>query len=186
MNRFSVRDTPLLGLKIVNRTRIGDERGFLSRCFCKSELLGAGWRKPVAQANMTRTQLRGAVRGLHYQRPPHAEMKLVTCIRGVVWDVALDLRKESPTFLHWHAEELSEENGLALLIPEGFAHGFQTLCEGVEMLYFHSASHQPEAEAGLSPIDPRLGIRWPEEITLLSDRDQSHPLLSETFSGIEL
>jgi dTDP-4-dehydrorhamnose 3,5-epimerase len=186
MNRLSVKETPLPGLKIVDRSRIGDGRGFLARCFCSSELLSAGWRKPVAQANVTRTQLRGTVRGLHYQRPPHAEMKLVSCLRGAVWDVALDLRKGSPTFLRWHAEELSEENERALLIPDGFAHGFQTLCEGAEMLYFHSAAHHPEAEAGFSPLDPRLGIPWPEAITLLSERDQSHPLLSATFAGVEL
>lgn len=186
MNRLLVKETPLTGLKIVERSRIGDERGFLARCFCSSELLSAGWRKPVAQANLTRTERQGTVRGLHYQVPPHAEMKLVACLRGAVWDVAIDLRKGSSTFLQWHAEELSEENGRALLIPEGFAHGFQTLCGGVEMLYFHSAAHHPESEAGLSPLDPGFAIPWPEEIIVLSDRDRFHPPLSETFAGVDL
>ena len=186
MNKLEVRETPLPGLKIVDRLRIGDERGFLQRCFCSSELSSVGWRKPVAQANVTRTELRGTVRGLHYQHQPHAEMKLVSCLSGTVWDVALDLRKGSPTFLRWHAEELSEENGRALLIPEGFAHGFQSLCDGVEMLYFHSAAHHAESEGGVSPLDPQLGITWPEKITLLSDRDKTHPFLSETFAGVDL
>ena len=103
-----------------------------------------------------------------------------------MWDVALDLRKGSPTFLRCHAEELSEENGRALLIPEGFAHGFQSLCDGVEMLYFHSAAYHAQSEGGVSPLDPQLRITWPEEITLLSDRDKTHPFLSETFAGVDL
>ena len=118
MNRFTAIDLPLSGLKRVERQNLGDARGFLSRLFCADELAAAGWRKPVAQINQTVTTRRGAVRGMHFQRPPHAEMKLVTCLRGAIFDVAVDLRKGSPTFLRWHAEELSSENRRALLIPE--------------------------------------------------------------------
>jgi dTDP-4-dehydrorhamnose 3,5-epimerase len=185
MNRFDIRDLPLAGLKLVRRLPRGDDRGSLTRMFCADELQTI-WSEPIAQINHTCTAKRGAVRGLHYQHPPHCEKKLVSCLRGEVWDVAVDLRAGSPTFLHWHAERLSPQTAIAMLIPEGFAHGFQTLCDGVEMLYFHSAAHHPEAEAGFSPLDSRLGIPWPEKITVLSDRDKSHPLLSETFAGVEL
>ena len=111
MSRLQIEDTPLAGLKRVRRARLGDARGFLARLFCADELRAAGWSAPLAQVNHTRTLQRGSVRGLHFQRAPHAEKKLVQCLRGEVWDVALDLRRGSPTFLQWHAETLSGENG---------------------------------------------------------------------------
>src|SRR5690554_6695588 len=107
MSRFTVTNLPLAGLKRVQRQRLGDNRGFLARLFCAEELAAAGWTQPIAQINHTFTAKQGTVRGMHFQRPPHAEMKLVSCIRGEVWDVAVDLRVGSPTFLHWHAERLS-------------------------------------------------------------------------------
>ena len=125
MKRLAIADLPLAGLKRIERQRLGDARGFLSRLFCAEELAAAGWSKPIAQINQTFTAKRGTVRGLHFQYPPHAEMKLVSCLRGEVWDVAVDVRAGSKTFLRWHAERLSADNGCALLIPEGFAHGFQ-------------------------------------------------------------
>jgi dTDP-4-dehydrorhamnose 3,5-epimerase len=125
---------------------------------------------------------------MHWQRPPHAEAKLVSCLRGQVWDVAVDVRPGSPTFLRWHAERLSADNGQALLIPPGFAHGFQALSDDVELLYCHSAAHAPQTEAGLHPQDERLGIAWPLPITKLSARDAGHPRLggasTETFTGV--
>ena len=119
MSRFTISDLSLAGLKLITRQRLGDSRGFLSRLFCAEELAAAGWVKPVAQINHTYTAIRGTLRGMHFQRPPHAEMKLVSCLRGEVWDVAVDVRPGSPTFLCWHAERLSANNGQALLIPEG-------------------------------------------------------------------
>jgi dTDP-4-dehydrorhamnose 3,5-epimerase len=113
-------------------------------------------------------------------------MKQVSCIRGKVWDVAVDLRAGSPSFLHWHAEELSADNYRALLIPEGFAHGFQALTDEVELLYCHSATYHPEAEAGLNPQDSTLAINWPLEITELSSRDAHHPMIDQNFSGLAL
>ncbi len=184
MSRFIVTALPLAGLKRIERQRLGDSRGFLSRLFCVEELAAAGWFKPIAQINHTYTARRGTVRGLHYQRPPHAEMKLVTCIRGEVWDIAVDLQTGSPTFLHWHAEVLSAENYRAMLIPEGFAHGFQALTDDVELLYLHSAVHSPDAEAALNAQDPRLAITWPLEIAELSLRDSKHPLIASTFEGV--
>ncbi|MDM7947594.1 MAG: dTDP-4-dehydrorhamnose 3,5-epimerase [Oceanibaculum nanhaiense] len=186
MGRFTVHDLPLAGLKLVERQRLGDHRGFLARLFCAEELAEAGWLSPIAQINHTMTAHKGTVRGLHFQHPPQAERKLVSCIRGEVWDVAVDLRADSPSFLAWHAERLSAENGRALLIPEGFAHGFQALTDEAELLYCHSAAYAPGAEAGLNPVDPVLAIAWPLEIAEMSERDRAHPLIGTGFVGVRL
>ena len=184
MSRFTLSDLPLAGLKLVERQRFGDSRGFLSRLFCAEELAAAGWQKSIAQVNYSHTSTCGTVRGMHFQLPPYAEMKLVSCLRGKVWDVAVDLRADSSTFLHWHAEELSAENNRALLIPEGFAHGFQALTDDAELLYCHSAAYRVESEAGLNPTDPELAIDWPLEIAELSDRDAQLPMVNRKFSGV--
>ena len=186
MSRLEISDTTLAGLKQVRRQHLGDARGFLSRLFCADELAAAGWRRPIAQVNHTFTARQGTVRGLHFQHAPHAETKLVTCLRGEVWDVAVDLRQGSPSFLRWHALRLSAENGLALLIPAGFAHGFQSLTEDVEMLYFHDAAHAAQSEGGLNPTDERLSLDWPLPIAELSVRDQAHAALTDDFKGVHL
>lgn len=186
MSRFRITETPIAGLKIVERSRQSDERGYFSRVFCSEDLREAGWNKPIAQVNQTRTSRLGAVRGLHYQSPPHAEMKLVNCIRGMVFDVAVDLRRHSPTFLKWFGTELSPDNGRALLIPEGLAHGFQVLAADSELMYFHSAPYQAASEAAVHVEDPRVGINWPRPIAELSARDSAHPPLSPSFDGIAL
>lgn len=186
MSRFAITDLPLNGLKLVERQLLGDSRGFLVRLFCSEELGAAGWHKPIAQINHTYTARRGTVRGMHFQHPPQPEMKLVSCIRGKVWDVAVDVRAGSKTFLHWHAEELSADNRRALLIPEGFAHGFQALSDDVELLYCHSAAYSADAEAGLNARDAELAINWPLEIAGLSDRDAQHPMLGRQFAGVVL
>jgi dTDP-4-dehydrorhamnose 3,5-epimerase len=184
MSRFQFIDTPLAGLKIVERSRRSDERGFFSRMFCAEELRAAGWSKPIAQINQTLTHRQGAVRGMHFQFPPHAEMKLVNCIRGEVWDVAVDLRRDSPTFLKWFGVRLSAQNGHALLIPEGFAHGFQALAADCELIYFHSCAYHAASEGAVHPEEPRLAIQWPQSIAELSARDRAHPMLSQAFQGI--
>lgn len=184
MSRFTVSDTPLRGLKQVQRQRLGDSRGSLSRLFCAEELSGAGWVGPIAQINHTVTTRAGTVRGMHFQRPPHAEIKLVSCLRGEVLDVAVDLRTGSPTFLQWHAVRLSAENNLALLIPHGFAHGFQSLTDNVELLYCHSAAYAATAESGLNPMDERLAIAWPLPVTEMSVRDAQHALIGASFTGV--
>ena len=184
MKRLEVDDTPIAGLKRVQRVRLADERGFLARLFCADELRDAGWDAPVAQINHTCTAQRGSIRGLHFQHPPKAEKKLVHCLRGEVWDVAVDLRRGSPTFLCWHAERLSAENGVALLIPEGFAHGFQTLDDDVEMLYVHSVAYSADEEGGVHPRDARLAIDWPMPIERLSPRDEAHSPLAADFTGL--
>ncbi len=186
MDRFTTHETSVTGLTVVKRRPIIDSRGFFVRLFCGEELLSAGWRLPIVQVNHTFTRKRGTVRGLHFQKPPYTEMKMVSCIRGAVWDVNVDLRAGSPTFLQWHAEELSESNSHALIISEGFAHGFQTLTDDCELIYFHNAAYVAENEGALNAIDPRLRIRWPQPITEQSVRDKTHPMLSEDFRGLLL
>lgn len=169
--------TELEGLIVIRRRRAHDPRGYFERLFCSAELIRWTHGKPIAQVNHTLTVNPGAIRGLHYQQPPHAEIKFVQCLRGKVFDVAVDLRPDSPTFLHWHHEILCSNEPTALLIPEGFAHGFQTLSGHCEMLYFHTAAHHPESEAGLHPLDPELSIPWPLTVNGLSQRDASHAWL---------
>lgn len=186
MNRLVSTDLRLSGLKLIQRKNLGDSRGFLSRIFCNDELRLSGWLEPIAQINHTYTAHRGTVRGMHFQTNPYAEMKLVSCLRGEVWDVAVDMRDGSDTFLQWHAELLSAENQRALLIPKGFAHGFQSLSNDVELLYCHSAPFHAEAERGLHPKDSKLAIQWPISISELSLRDAQHVLLDDQFKGVVL
>ena len=185
-SRFDLIATPLAGLVVVQRQPMGDARGYLERMYCADALAAITAGKPIAQINRTLTAKPGVVRGMHFQRPPHAEIKLVSCLRGEVFDVAVDLRQDSPTFLHWHAELLSADNHRSLAIPEGFAHGFQTLTDNCELLYFHTAAYQPAAEDALNARDPRLAIAWPVAISELSPRDTAHPLLSANFKGVKL
>lgn len=186
MSQFSIFDTPIAGLKVIERKPISDSRGSLARIFCADLLKSAGWKKPIAQINQTATKKKGTVRGMHFQNAPHTEMKLVSCLQGEIWDVAVDLRKNSPTFLNWHAEKLSSENCRSLLIPEGFAHGFQTLSDDCDLLYLHTAPYVREAESGIRPSDPYLVIPWPLEIFEISVKDADHPLLNDKFMGIEI
>ncbi len=184
--RFTCIPLEIPGVVVVQRQYLGDARGGLSRVFCSDELAAVGWIWPILQINHTFTVRAGTVRGTHYQRPPHAEAKLVTCLRGRVWDVAVDLRAGSPTFLQWCARELSSDNFTALLIPPGCAHGFQALTDDVELLYLHSAAYAPDAEGGLCPTDPRLSIEWPLPIGEISARDAGRPLLDGSFAGLNI
>ncbi len=184
MSWFAIHATALAGLMVVDRQRREDSRGFFSRLFCAEALASIGFAGPVAQINHTRTQRRGAVRGMHFQHPPHAEVKFVSCLRGRVFDVAIDLRRGSPTFLGWQAEILSAENARSLLIPEGFAHGFQTLEDDCELLYLHSAPYAALAEGAVNASDPRIGIKWPLPFSERSERDAGHAALDAAFTGI--
>lgn len=186
MPRFEFIPTRLSDLKLVQRKAIEDHRGFLSRFYCADEFRLAGIIKPIAQINHTLTRKKGAVRGLHFQQSPHAEIKMVSCLRGEIWDVAVDLRRNSPTFLQWHGEVLSATNRKSLLIPEGYAHGFQALTEECELIYLHTVAYHPEAEGALNVSDPRLNIAWPLTIDDLSERDRSHPFVSPEYRGIVL
>lgn len=186
MTSFNILTTPIAGLKIVQRKRIEDSRGYLSRFYCADEFKTVGVHQRIAQINHTFTRSKGAVRGMHFQWPPHAEAKLVSCIQGEIFDVAVDLRKDSPTFLQWHGVVLSDANQCSLLIPEGFAHGFQTMTNDCVLIYLHTASYYSAAEGALNVCDPRLAINWPHEITEISERDRTHHMLSANFEGIKL
>ncbi|WP_295434379.1 dTDP-4-dehydrorhamnose 3,5-epimerase family protein [uncultured Thiodictyon sp.] len=185
MNRFTFTATPLQGLMLIQRHPIGDQRGYLERLFCSDELAALLAGRAVAQINHTLTAKQGTVRGLHFQHPPHAETKLVTCLKGEVFDVAVDLRRGSPTFLHWHGERLSADNHRTLVVPEGFAHGFQALTDDCELLYLHTTAYRADAEAALNALDPRLTIDWPLPIIERSARDQAHPWLDDGFLGLD-
>lgn len=185
-SRFDVNATSLADLSVLTRKHIDDRRGWFERMFCIEELQEVLGKRSVVQINRTLTQQKGSVRGMHFQHAPSAEMKFVSCLRGQVFDVAVDLRPGSATFLQWHAELLSADNLKVLVIPEGFAHGFQTLTDDCEMFYLHTAAYDPAAEGGLNPEDPALTIAWPLPMTKLSPRDASHPFIIGEFKGVRL
>lgn len=184
--RFELIETPMKGLHLIQRQLLGDSRGFLQRLFCAEDLQIFGWNHPVAQINHTLTRERGSVRGLHMQKAPHAEDKLITCLRGEVWDVAVDMRAGSPTFLQWHAVHLIAKQACSYLIPAGFAHGFQTLTDDVEMLYCHSQPYVPQSEVGIHVLDPRLAISWPLPFTVQSEKDAATAWLPDDFAGVSI
>jgi dTDP-4-dehydrorhamnose 3,5-epimerase len=183
--RLQFIPTLLSGLYSIKGKPIKDQRGFFNRLFCAEEISEIGLKKPIVQMNQTMTRKKGAIRGLHFQNTPYTETKIVTCIKGKVFDVAIDIRKNSPTFLKWHAEELSDSNNVSLYIPDGFAHGFQALTNDCELLYMHSEFYQSAAEDALNVLDPRLSIKWPLEITEISERDSKHPMIN-IFKGVEI
>ena len=181
---FLLMSTPLAGLMVVQREAHIDARGHFARLFCADELAACGWAYPMAQVNHSRTLGIGVVRGLHYQIAPHAEMKLVSCLHGAVWDVAVDLRKGSATYLQWHGQLLSADNQQAMLIPAGFAHGFQAQTEQADLLYCHSHAFCEQAQAALNALDPCLGLEWPLPIAARSQRDERVPYIDDSFEGI--
>jgi dTDP-4-dehydrorhamnose 3,5-epimerase len=177
-----VRRTPISGVFELLAQPFADHRGAFLNAFRAQELafMSSWGDRGIAQVNLSRTEAVGTIRGLHLQADPHSEAKLVRCLRGRVWDVAVDLRHDSATYGHWHAVELTPKQSNALLIPEGCAHGFQVLEAGSELLYLHSGSWEQEAETGVRWDDPQLGIAWPLPAADLSDRDRSLPWLGDT------
>lgn len=179
----------LAGAALIKAEPFRDHRGLFARFFCSRELARLLGPRQIVNVNFSRTHQVGAMRGMHFQFPPHQEMKLVRCMRGAVFDVCIDLRPDSPTYLHWHGETLSAADMNMLCLPEGFAHGFQALEPDSEVLYLHTAFYAPEAQGGLRFDDPAVGIEWPLEVTDISSRDASHPYLPrgrnplETMSG---
>lgn len=177
-----IEPTPIAGLWLLRTLPVADARGSLTRLYCADTLQQVAPGVRFVQTNHTLTHRRGCVRGLHVQRAPALDHKLVRCLRGAVYDVAADLRAGSPTFGQWFGIELHGD--LQLLIPPGVAHGFQTLRPGVEMLYQHSAAYAPQHEAGVRHDDPHLAICWPLAVSELSERDRSHPLLEHGFAPL--
>jgi dTDP-4-dehydrorhamnose 3,5-epimerase len=177
---------PLKGAFIAEPVIHQDERGMFYRFFCANEFSQIGLEKPWVQLNQSYTKSKGTLRGMHFQMPPHSEIKLVKCIRGKILDLIIDIRSGSPTFLQWNSIEISADNRRMVYIPEGFAHGFQTLTDDCELIYHHSTSYVRNAEGGIRWDDPLLKIAWPLSPINISERDQQHPLLTEQFKGIKL
>ncbi len=161
-----------------------DERGWFARYFCMDEFSQIGHTNEWLQMNHSCTYKKGSLRGMHYQLPPFGETKLVRCIAGSVYDVIIDIRKDSSTFMQWFGAELSLANKKMMYIPEGFAHGFQCLTDDCELLYHHTEYYKPNVEGGIKYNDAGVGIQWPLNVTVISERDKSHPYLSENFKGI--
>jgi len=178
--------TKIKDLYIIYPESFKDNRGNFYRIYCENELIEIGYNKKIVQMNQSQTKKKGSIRGMHFQYPPKAEIKFVKCLAGSVFDVAIDLRKNSNTFLQWHSEIISSENNKLMFIPEGFAHGFQTLEDNCEILYLHSEFYSAELESGIRYNDPKLNINWPLEVTEISRRDSEHKLIDDTFNGIKL
>lgn len=170
---------PLNGAFKVDLERRGDSRGFFARLFCREEFAAEGLQSAWSQCNVSHSTERGTLRGMHFQRPPKADAKLVKCMLGAVYDVIIDLRQQSPTFGAWTSLTLTADCGEMIYVPEGFAHGFQTLTDDAELLYFHSDNYSPEHEGGVHYCDPDVGIAWPLDVSNLSDRDKLLPPLNE-------
>ena len=171
--------TPLAKAYVLELERLEDDRGFFARSFCEKEFSEHGLNPRVVQCNVSYNLRRGTLRGLHYQAAPHEEAKLVRCTQGAIWDVIVDLRPGSTTYKRWHAEELSAHNRRALYVPEGFAHGFQTLTDDSELLYLMSEFFYADCARGLRWDDPAFGIPWPIGNPTMSPRDRGLPLLGQ-------
>lgn len=180
------RPLRLAGSWVVETDPFVDPRGMFARLFCLKELGEICDGRIIRQINLSRTISAGTIRGMHFQRPPCAEAKFVRCNRGEILDVIVDLRQGSSTFRQWHAEHLTGENMRMMYVPEGFAHGFQTLSDDVEMIYLHTAAYCAESESGVRFDDPLIDIKWPMAVREISDRDRNHALLMETFEGLTL
>jgi len=183
---MKIHSTPIADLVIAESQAFKDERGAFIRLFCEQELSSVIGHRKIVQINHSCTEDVGSVRGLHFQWAPHAEMKLVRCLKGKVWDVAVDLRPHSSSYKRWYAQELSPQNALMMVIPEGFAHGFQVLESRSELLYLHTAFYKLKSEGGVRYDDPELGINWPLPVTDISRRDSSHSYIDSSFKGIVL
>lgn len=174
-----IENTRINGIKVITPEPFCDERGFFSRIFCQKEMSCIKENLVIEQINNSFTKKKGTIRGLHFQYPPHAEIKIVKCIKGTIFDVGVDLRKNSPTYLQWHGEVLSAENQKMLVIPEGFAHGFQTLEDDSEIIYFNTKFYCKESEGAVRYDDTKINIQWPEKVTVVSEKDLSNPYVDE-------
>lgn len=185
MNRFNFTKTDLDGVYVIGPKPIRDERGYFERYFCENDFKEIGFDKKIVQINHSKTIGKGSIRGIHYQTPPFCETKIVRCLKGAIYDVAVDLRKDSPTFLQYFGVELSEENNKYLLLPDGFGHVFQTLSEEAEILYLVTAPFMLSADSSLNALDKKINIDWPLEVGIMSEKDKNAPF-SDGFKGVEL
>ncbi len=173
MRRLRVERTNLEPVKIINRTLMEDNRGFFDRLFCNKELKKILKNKPIKQINHSFTKKKGTLRGLHYQKNPYKEAKIITCLKGKVFDVAVDIRKDSKTYLKKTVNELSDQNNKSIYIPEGFAHGFQAMKDNCILVYFHTEFYNIKSSGYVNPLDPKLDINWPLAISIISDIDKN-------------
>ncbi len=172
-----IHPLPLSDAALIKTAAVGDHRGAFARLFCLKELSSVIGARQIVNVNHSYTNRAGVVRGLHFQYDPHQEMKFVRCMSGAVYDVIVDIRKDSPTYLHWHSQVLDSKNMDMICVPEGFAHGFQSLEDASEVIYLSTAFYASDAEGGVRFDDPALNIRWPMEVTGISDKDAAHPLI---------
>jgi len=178
-------ETPIAGAYLIDVRRIGDERGFFGRLWCQKEMAAMGLATHICQSNIGVSTSAGTLRGLHFQKPPHQEVKIIRCPRGAVYDVIVDLRPESPSYLRWYAAELTAENARMLYIPEGCATGYQTLVDDSEICYHTTKFYHPESASGVRYNDPAFAIDWPLEITAISENDKNWPDYQPTTEGQE-
>ena len=178
--------TSLRGAVLIELEKRGDDRGFFARYFCEHEFAAAGLESRYVQINNSLSAKKGTLRGLHYQLPPSAEVKVVRCVRGALWDVIIDLRPDSPSYKKWFGAELSAENRLMMYVPRGFAHAILTLTDEAEAIYLVSDSYAPEKERGLRWDDTAFGIEWPIEPTEISPKDAKWPSFDAAFHSVEL
>jgi dTDP-4-dehydrorhamnose 3,5-epimerase len=183
---MKILETPLSGVFTINSKAIADQRGSFERLFCDRELEPILQERVIRQINQSVSTHSAVIRGMHYQKTPHAEMKLIRCLKGRVWDVALDLRRGSPTLFQWFAQELSPDTSDMIVIPEGVAHGFQTLEPDTHLLYLHTEYYYASSEAGVAWNDPLIAIDWPTPPSEISKRDQMHPFLEMSFQGVSV
>jgi len=181
---MKINPTLIAGVYTIDLDIYTDDRGGFARTFCQKEFSAIGFDKHFVQINHSYNHLKGTLRGMHFQHPPYQETKLIRCIKGSVIDVVVDIRKGSPTFLKNIKVELSSDNKRMILIPEGCAHGFQTLEDQTELIYHHTAFYTPNSEGGLRYNDPLLNIQWTLQTSVISNKDQSYPLLNQHFIGI--
>ena len=172
-------ETALAGAYIIDLERREDDRGYFARAFCQDEMEAHGLKPVIAQANVAFNRVAGTLRGMHFQFPPAPETKVVRCTRGAIVDIIVDLRPESPSYLQHVSVRLDEENGRSLYVPERFAHGYQTLVDGTETSYFVGEFYTPDAEGGLAPDDPLLGLSWPLPVAVISEKDAAWAPLAE-------
>lgn len=186
MRKLKKQALPLKGLFLITTIPHEDTRGIFDRIFCKKELEDIGLTSDIVQINHSVTDSKGSIRGMHFQYPPAAEIKMVRCLRGSVFDVVIDIRKSSPTFLQWHGEILSENSMKMLLIPQGFAHGFQTLEDSCEMLYLHTEYYSKKHESRIAYNDPAINIKWKLSPGHISEQDKKQPFITKNFDGVRL
>lgn len=185
MGKLQINSTPFEGLYVIDTSAFIDHRGAFARWFCEDELAEVIGNRHIKNVNFSRTVKKGSVRGMHFQRPPKSEMKMIRCINGRILDVVVDIRLGSPTYLNHFSVELSAENMKMIVVPEGFAHGFQSLEDNSEIMYLVTEFYSPECEGGLRYNDPELKINWPLNVADISDKDAGHKLIDGTFKGLD-